>query len=150
MGVVQLVQRNTKILLKHREPSSAKISLHLLTQSTWKTDEEREGKDSGSAPLLAFSGWVQPLALPCLLPCCLVLPQGLDAGTSSPAAVGQQGTEISQHKTLRMQKQTASVQSLTTAPARPCVAKKFSQSCSLSFCALVRGSRFFFYTYIYI
>lgn len=38
-----------------------------------------------------------PLPPPALLP---VLPQGLDAGTSSPAAVGQQGTEISQHKTL--------------------------------------------------
>lgn len=68
MGVVQLVQGNTKILLKHWEPSSAKISLHFLAQSVWKTGEEREGKDSGSAPLLALSGWLQPLPSPTSCP----------------------------------------------------------------------------------
>lgn len=68
VGVMQLVQGSTKILLEHREPSSAKIPLHFFAQSAWKTGEERKGKESGSAPLLAGSGWLQPLPS---LPCCL-------------------------------------------------------------------------------
>lgn len=60
MGVVQLVQSNTEILLKHWEASSAKISLHFLTQSPRETGKEREGKGSGTAPLPARPGSLHP------------------------------------------------------------------------------------------
>lgn len=71
MGIMQLVQSNSKVLLEHWEPSSAKISLHFLIQPTWKTGEGREGKDSCYAPLLAQSSWMQPLPSHTSCPSCL-------------------------------------------------------------------------------
>lgn len=74
-----------------------------LSTSSFSPPGKLAKKEKGRTQALPYSWHYHAGCSPCpppppaLLP---LLPQGLDAGTSSPAAVGQQGTEISQHKTL--------------------------------------------------
>lgn len=69
MGIVKLVECNVKILLEDWEASSAKISLHFLIQSTWKTGKERE-RESWSAQALPRSQSCQAHCIPTLPASC--------------------------------------------------------------------------------
>lgn len=135
---MQLVQCNTEILLEHREPSSAEISLHFLTQSTWKAVSKEKGRYQ--ALPLSLSDWLQPLPSPasCPVACSTSRP---GCGYKQPGCCG-----TTRHTNLPAQSpvnaETNSISSVPDHSSSYAIKGVWGKIPCRSFCALFKGSSF--------
>lgn len=136
VGIVQLVQSNAEILLKHWEASSAKIPLYFLTQSTREAGKEREGKGSGTALLPARPGSLHPHP-PRLLPNC---PGYLKAWMRVQAARLLWDSKAQKSPSTKPCERGNKEHQFSPARPQKVYGKGSLRSCTLSFCALVEGS----------